>query len=271
MQLSRHQTGFSARWAVDDFYLPHSFRLGLLLELPAGMLPGILRSLVTKEKADDPLLPPVEPEQEIWASGVTYLRSRDARVAELQTADIYGKVYQAERPELFFKATGMRCAGHGQPVRVRPDSAWNVPEPELVLVINRAGEIVGYTAGNDVSSRSIEAENPLYLPQAKIYNGSTALGSRILLCDPASLADIKIEMEIYREGELLFEGETSTRKMKRAFSDLVQYLYRELAFPQGAFLFTGTGLVPPDDFTLQIGDLVQIRVGEVVLENSVVK
>jgi 2-dehydro-3-deoxy-D-arabinonate dehydratase len=259
MYLSRHRTAGGARWALDGRYLPTSFTLDLLLEIPAEGVVSLLEGLTLSEAAEDPLLPPVEPAHEIWASGVTYQISREARMFESREADIYDKVYDAERPELFFKAVGWRVAGHEEPVRVRRDSHWNVPEPELVLVVNSRMEIVGYTAGNDVSSRDIEGENSLYLPQAKIYDGGCSVGPGITLGGPDSM----------REAKPAFEGEISTSQMKRPFEELAEYLGKELSFPAGAFLMTGTSLVPPDDFNLSPGDLVEISVGELSLENEV--
>ncbi|HQI85603.1 MAG TPA: fumarylacetoacetate hydrolase family protein [Anaerolineae bacterium] len=269
MNLTRHITPHGSRWALDGAYLPPSFDLGLLLELPCEAIAPFLATLPTEGKATGDLLAPIEATQEVWAAGVTYLRSRDAREAESKTGDIYTRVYVAERPELFFKAAGWRVVGPGGAIRVRPDSTWDVPEPELTLVINRHGEIVGYCAGNDVSSRSIEGENPLYLPQAKVYNGSCALGPGIQIAAPDALRDIPIHIEITRHGETIYAGEASTSQMKRAFEELAAYLYRELDFPHGAFLMTGTCLVPPDNFTLQSGDVVTIAVGSLVLENRV--
>jgi 2-dehydro-3-deoxy-D-arabinonate dehydratase len=226
--------------------------------------------LPADEPATDPLLAPLEAEQEVWASGVTYLRSRDARMAESVVKDIYDLVYEAERPELFFKAAGWRVAGPGQPIRVRRDSVWNVPEPELAVVFTRTLEIVGYTAGNDVSSRSIEGANPLYLPQAKIYDGAAALGPGIVLAQPAMLRDLPIRLVIRRGDRVVFAGETSTGQMKRAPDDLTAWLGRELTFPCGGVLMTGTGVVPPDEVTLQPGDHVQVTVGQLMLDNPVV-
>jgi len=200
---------------------------------------------------------------------VTYLRSRDARKAESQTADVYERVYTAERPELFYKAGGWRVQGHGQPVRVRADSRWNVPEPELTLVANRHGEIVGYTAGNDVSSRSIEGENPLYLPQAKVYNGACALGPGIRLAAATTMTDLPIKLEVWRGGAARFTGETRTSQIRRGLDELIGFLRRELDFPYGVFLMTGTGIVPPDDTSLQAGDTVRLAVGDLWLENPV--
>ena len=270
MYLSRHRTEGGVRWALDGHYLPAAFTLDLLLELPAGDAPGLLESLPLAGGADDPLLPPVEPAQEVWASGVTYEMSREARMAESAEADIYEKVYDAERPELFFKTLGHRAVGHGGAVRVREDSHWNVPEPELVLVLNCRMEIVGYTAGDDVSSRDIEGENPLYLPQAKIYDGSCSLGPGIVLpVGSDDLQDLPVRLRVRRGGEIVFEGETGTSRMRRPLEELARYLGKELSLPNGAFLMTGTGIVPPEDFTLTPGDRVEISVGSLTLENDV--
>jgi len=171
--------------------------------------------------------------------------------------------------EIFFKANGWRVVGHGQTVRIRRDSQWNVPEPELTLVINRDGEIVGYTAGNDMSSRDIEGENPLYLPQAKIYDGSCALGPGIVLSDLAGMENLPIYMSIWRDGATLFQGDTNSAGLKRSLGEMAGWLTRELTFPNGVLLMTGTGIVPPDDFTLAVGDVIRIEVGELALENIV--
>ncbi len=271
MELTRHQTAQGLCWACDGYLLPQQFNLNVLLGLPKRMLLELLPLLPTDEPAPPAVLPPIEPMQEVWASGVTYLRSRDARKAESAVADVYDKVYEAERPELFFKAIGWRVVGNGMAVRARQDSTWDVPEPELVLVINRDGEIVGYCAGNDMSSRSIEGENPLYLPQAKTYNASCALGPGIVLAEPDMLRDLPIRLEITRNGGTAFAGETRTSQMKRQLEELVSYLAKELAFPHGVFLMTGTGIVPPEAFSLQSGDLVQITVGACTLANPVIK
>ena len=271
MYLSRHRANGGTRWALDGLYLPPEFALDRLLEIPAADVPDFLEDLSTEGTAEGPLLAPVEPGQEVWASGVTYQISREARMFESREAEIYAKVYDAERPELFFKAVGWRVAGHAEPVRVRGDSHWNVPEPELVLVVNSRMEIVGYTAGNDVSSRDIEGENSLYLPQAKIYDGGCSLGPGIVIGGPDSMRDLSIRMRILRGGEPVFEGEISTSQMKRPFEELAEYLGKELSFPAGAFLMTGTSLVPPDDFDLSPGDLVEISVGELTLANEVTR
>jgi len=230
-------------------------------------------ALLTGPLADEPaqgsLLPPVDPMHEVWAAGVTYLRSRQARELESGVGDVYARVYDAARPELFFKAIGWRVVGHAMPIRIRGDSRWNVPEPEMTLVVNRLGEIVGFCAGDDVSSRDIEGENPLYLPQAKVYNSSCALGPGIWLGGPDELSDLPIRLEIIRDGARLFGGETRSSHMKRGLEELVAYLGRELDFPHGVFLMTGTGIVPPDDFTLKVGDVVHITIASLDLENEV--
>jgi 2-dehydro-3-deoxy-D-arabinonate dehydratase len=277
MYLTKYQTTAGVRWALDGSFLPPSFDLSTLLELPRANMLQLLQNLPEGEPATGEAAAPIEAEQEVWAAGVTYLRSRDARRVESSVADMYDRVYEAARPELFFKSLGWRVAGDGAPIRIRADSRWNVPEPELVLVINRRGEIVGYCAGNDVSSRDIEGENPLYLPQAKVYNGSCALGHGILLCEPEEIKDIPIRLEIRRASgrasgradETVFAGETTTATMKRALAELAEYLTRELDFPHGVFLMTGTCLVPGNDFTLQPEDLVSIQVGALKIENRV--
>ena len=269
MYLTRHETAAGPRWAVDGRFLPEHFRLGTWLRLSRTSASDFLETVAKGEAATGALLPPLEPSHEVWASGVTYLRSREARTAESEVKDIYTKVYEAPRPELFLKSTGARVVGHGMKIRVRKDAIWNVPEPELTLVVNAGLEIVGCTAGNDVSSRDIEGENPLYLPQAKVFNGSCALGPGILLATAEELADVAIRVEIERAGARLFEGETRSSKMKRALKELTAYLGRELDFPEGTLLMTGTGIVPPDSFTLKAGDLVRIGVGSLTLENEV--
>lgn len=268
MDLSLHLTPTGPRWAAAGYFLSPAFDLAHLLGRPAEEGPAVLAEHQTPEPAEGALLAPIDPYQEVWASGVTYLRSRQAREAESVTADIYSRVYDAERPELFFKALGWRVIAPGGMVRIRADSAWNVPEPELTLVLDLEGKIRGYTAGNDVSSREIEGENPLYLPQAKIYNSSCALGPVIHLIEtPADLIDLDIQLEIEREGLRVFEGKTGTLQMKRDFSELASYLFRELRFPGGVFLLTGTGIVPAEPYTLLPGDLVRVVVDDLVLEN----
>jgi 2-dehydro-3-deoxy-D-arabinonate dehydratase len=217
------------------------------------------------------LLAPVD-DQEVWAAGVTYARSRDARMEESTQQDVYDRVYDAERPEIFFKANGWRCKGHDDPVGIRPDSNWNVPEPELALVLDAHGEVAGYTIGNDVSSRSIEGENPLYLPQAKIYNGSCALGPWIVL--PDELPDplrLGIQLTIERDGREHWRGESHTSQLHRALDELAAHLYDVLDFPAGAVLLTGTGIIPPSEFSLAPGDVVTVRIDGIgALTNHVV-
>jgi 2-dehydro-3-deoxy-D-arabinonate dehydratase len=201
--------------------------------------------------------------QEVWAAGVTYYRSRTARMAESHDAgadNFYDRVYTAERPELFFKATAHRVAGPGQSVRIRRDSRWNVPEPELALLVTRDGRIVGYTIGNDMSSRDIEGENPLYLPQAKVYDRSCGLGPCVLISENVPDASTQIRLEINRGESKAFSGSTTLAQLKRTPASLVEFLYRDNSFPQGCFLLTGTGIVPGDEFTLQSGDEIQITI-----------
>lgn len=202
------------------------------------------------------LAPPVA---EVWAAGVTYLRSRDARVEESGMPDVYARVYDAERPELFLKATGQRVVGPGGTLNLRSDSLWNVPEPELGLLLDGAGRIVGYTVGNDMSSRDIEGLNPLYLPQAKIWRGACSLGPAVLLTDEPPAA-FEIRLTIWRGDDVAFSGSVSTAMMKRNFTELAAYLSRDNALFPPTVLLTGTGLVPPDSFTLRDGDLVAIEV-----------
>jgi 2-dehydro-3-deoxy-D-arabinonate dehydratase len=203
--------------------------------------------------------------QEVWASGVTYYRSRDARMEESRDAaggDFYARVYEAERPELFFKSTPHRVVGPGGQVRLRADSRWNVPEPELTLAVNAAGRIFGVTIGNDMSSRDIEGENPLYLPQAKVYDGSCALGPCVLVGDvPPS--ETAIRLEIARGGKVAFAGDTTLAQLKRKPAELVGFLFRDQSFPSGVFLMTGTGIVPGTDFTLARGDEIRIEIAGV--------
>jgi 2-dehydro-3-deoxy-D-arabinonate dehydratase len=218
------------------------------------------------------LCAPVE-RQEVWAAGVTYLRSKKARMEESDfSASAYDKVYAAERPELFFKSLAEKVAASGEPVGIRRDARWNVPEPELTLVLNSRGNVVGYTAGNDMSSRDIEGENLLYLPQAKIYRHSCALGPWIQVGATEAVArEWKIRIEIQRNGKKVFAGETSAGRLKRRFEELADYLFRSQSFPHGAVLLTGTGIVPPDTFTLQESDQIAIKISGIGwLRNHVV-
>ncbi len=207
------------------------------------------------------LLPPID-RQEVWAAGVTYRRSKSARMEEsASAATLYDRVYAAERPELFFKATPHRVSGPGQPLRIRGDSRWNVPEPELALVLNSRRQLVGYTIGNDMSSRDIEGENPLYLPQAKIYDACCGLGPWITLAESMPpVREIGIQLAVHRGSEIAFAGTTNVGEMARTFDELCGWLGRDNSFPDGAFLLTGTGIVPGPEFTLQAGDIVEISI-----------
>ena len=214
---------------------------------------------------NESLQPPIG-RQEVWAAGVTYLRSREARMeesADSGAADLYDKVYEAERPELFFKSLPHRVAGHNQTVYIRRDSSWNVPEPEMTLFINSKGNIQGYSVGNDMSSRSIEGENALYLPQAKIYERSAAIGPCLYVPEESVPVETAIKMSIVRDGQEAYHDETSISRMKRSFPELADYLFRECDFADGCFLMTGTCLVPPNDFTLQPGDVVSISINNI--------
>jgi len=210
--------------------------------------------------------------QEIWASGVTYMRSRSARMEESKDVgggDFYDRVYNAERPELFFKSNAWRAVGHRQKVRIRKDSSWNVPEPELTLVISSSGKIIGYTIGNDMSSRDIEGQNPLYLPQAKTYDGSVAVGPCVFVTESPLPQETLIGLEIVRDGTPVFQGEVNIGQIKREFTELAEFLFRETSFPSGCLLMTGTGIVPPNDFTLSSGDIIKIKIesiGELINE-----
>ena len=221
---------------------------------------------------DEPLLAPAAG-QEVWGAGVTYDRSRSARLEESQAAggaSFYDRVYEAERPELFFKCAGWRARGPGQPVRVRRDSRWSVPEPELALCVNARGEIVGYTIGDDLSARDIEAENPLYLPQAKTYDGSCALGPALLLRERALPRETTIGLRVTRAGGIVFEDSTTLARMRRSEEELVAFLCRETSFPLGCVLLTGTGIVPPAAFALRAGDEIEIHVPPIgTLHNTV--
>jgi 2-dehydro-3-deoxy-D-arabinonate dehydratase len=239
-----------------------------LTELPTYRWLDLLRA----PAADAPhVLAPVD-QQEVWAAGVTYAWSREARVREAVAKDVYVKVYEAERPELFFKSTAEKAVGAHDWIGLRGDSGWNVPEPELALALNPAMQIVGYTIGNDVSSRDIEGENPLYLPQAKIYRHACALGPLITLADDQlDPRQLTIQLTIQRAGDVVFTGETSTAKLHRPLAQLAAYLGRYNDFPYGALLLTGTGIVPPDDFTLHDGDEVMIEIERLGVLHNVVR
>jgi len=211
------------------------------------------------------ILPPIGT-QEVWAAGVTYLRSKTARMEESKEsggATFYDKVYDAERPELFFKSTAQKVIGSNGIVRIRKDSHWNVPEPELTLVVTSSGKIAGYTIGNDMSSRSIEGENPLYLPQAKMYDGSASLGPCVLVTEHPISPGTVIAIRIEQNGKTVFEGSTTIDRMKRKHEELVEFLFREYSHPVGCYLMTGTCVVPENDFTLHSGDVVTIRIDNI--------
>jgi len=230
--------------------------------LKAALTADIAVATATPLPLDPGVLAPIG-RAEVWAAGVTYFRSRDARMEESKDSgggDFYARVYDAPRPELFFKATASRVAGPGQPVRIRRDSKWNVPEPELALWISSAGTIEGYTIGNDMSSRDIEGDNPLYLPQAKVYDACCGLGPAILVTDGPLAKSTAIKIEIARGSSIAFHGETSLERLKRRPEELVEWLFREQTFPDGCFLLTGTGIVPDGDFTLEPGDEVRIEI-----------
>jgi 2-dehydro-3-deoxy-D-arabinonate dehydratase len=242
-------------------------------------LPEYLTGVASRLPQIDEPLPrdlraPIE-NQEVWAAGVTYFRSRTARIEESRAATgggFYDLVYNADRPELFFKAASWRVVAPGQAVRIRRDARWNVPEPELALLVSPGGRIIGYTVGNDMSSRDIEGENPLYLPQAKIYDGSCALGPAILVTAAPLPATTAIHLEIRRNGSPCFAGSTTLAEIKRDLKTLVEYLYRETSFPDGCVLLTGTGVIPPDEFTLQVGDETSISIDGIgTLHNTVAR
>jgi 2-dehydro-3-deoxy-D-arabinonate dehydratase len=274
LKLFRTATGWVVEREAERFRLPADLTSGLTTR--DDLSPFLANAVSRLARADDialaHLLPPIE-RQEVWAAGVTYLRSRTARMEEAQVASgrqFYDLVYNADRPELFFKAAAWRVVAPGQSVRIRRDARWNVPEPELALLISPAGRVLGYTAGNDMSSRDIEGENPLYLPQAKIYDGSCALGPAIVVSAETPAATTAIGLEIRRRSQPVFTGLTTLAAMKRDLAGLVEYLYRETSFPDGCVLLTGTGIVPPDDFTLEHGDEIVIAIDGVgTLQNVV--
>jgi 2-dehydro-3-deoxy-D-arabinonate dehydratase len=244
-------------WHVDNIAVPPDDCLTTREDLF-----DYLQSFTGLATAPSNILAPIE-NQEVWAAGVTYFRSRSARMAESQSAgggDFYDRVYNAPRPELFLKATAHRVVGPETPVRIRRDSKWNVPEPELTLLVSPKGKILGYTIGNDMSSRDIEGENPLYLPQAKTYDRCCALGPAILVTNDALPTSTGIHLTILRGGAPAFHADTTLAELKRRPEELVEYLYREASFPNGCFLLTGTGIVPPDSFTLLPGDRVEISI-----------
>ena len=276
MKLYRTAAGNYAEQDGNYYLVPETSWDALVTHADLG---GYLRSVVSQGKpaadfASAQILAPVAT-QEVWAAGVTYYRSRSARMEEAKSAgggDFYDRVYSAERPELFFKAMASRVAAPGTSVRIRSDSKWNVPEPELTLLINNRGQIIGYTIGNDMSSRDIEGENPLYLPQAKVYDRSAGLGPCVLISSEPLPTTTPIQLEIMRNGATVFSAATSLAELKRDQKSLVEYLFRDNNFPSGALLMTGTGIVPPDSFTLAAGDRVRITIDPIgTLENDVIQ
>ncbi|WP_209328961.1 fumarylacetoacetate hydrolase family protein [Lunatimonas salinarum] len=267
MKLYRTKNGIIAEKAAKFYALPQEdwdvfVNDDTLFDKLNKLLAEMEPSVDAEKSVQQGLLPPVQ-NQEIWASGVTYFRSKLGRQEESKDsggATFYELVYHAERPELFMKASGHRAVGHGDKVRIRKDSTWDVPEPELTLVVTSSGKIVGYTVGNDMSSRSIEGENPLYLPQAKIYDGSAAVGPCILVTESPLSPNTQISLSIRREGKVAFEDTIAISQIKRKFEDLVRYLFLEYAFPHGALLMTGTGIVPDSSFTLASGDEISITI-----------
>jgi 2-dehydro-3-deoxy-D-arabinonate dehydratase len=272
------QSGAQVAVVVDGkvYDLP-DMTIATFLQQSVGRIDSMITRLVDMTRAMtgkslDNLkwLPPLD-SQEVWAAGVTYMRSREARQEEAQDGgDVYARVYDAERPEIFFKASAKNTVGHGDEVGIRQDSKWNVPEPELAVVLNPAMEVVGFTVGNDMSSRDIEGENPLYLPQAKVYTASCALGTGIVLSPSDTFPDTNISISISRAGSEVFADSIHTSRIKRTIAELVMYLGRSNSFPFGVILLTGTGIVPSADFTLQAGDVVTITIDDIgTLQNTV--
>jgi 2-dehydro-3-deoxy-D-arabinonate dehydratase len=261
MKLHRQKGGVTIATDEGGFFAPgFSFDELFRQSEPSEWLEQRLSQFEASMGPEGPLLPPVE-SQEVWAAGVTYRRSREARMEESEKEkDIYDRVYSAERPELFFKATPDRVVGHGSEVGIRSDSDWNVPEAELALAIGSRGQIFGYSIGNDMSSRSIEGENPLYVPQAKIYDGSCALGPCLYISEEPLPPSTEIRIRVDRGGRVAFEGKTRLSEMKRRTADLASYLFRDNSFPNGCYLLTGTGIVPESDFTLAPGDEIEIKI-----------
>ncbi len=270
MYLTFVQTPTGKRWTRDGRFLPVDFSAQAALQKRRHELADFLLAFPADAAiVEGTLLAPIADDMEVWGCGITYRQSWKARHAESEFSLAYDRVYDAERPELFFKAPGWRVAGDGAPIRLRADSASSVPEPEMVLVINAFAEIVGYCAGNDVTARSIEAENPLYLPQAKIYDGGCAVGPGLHLLSDDDLRSMPIRLEIERRGHVVFAQEITTASFNRPLERLVECLFRELRFPHGVLLMTGTGIVPPEDFTLAGGDLVRVQVNDLCLYNRV--
>ena len=274
MKLYRTANGVFAE-EDEEYFSVSDYTFDELLareDLPEFLTEFVARSKPSGHFHDAALLAPISG-QEVWAAGVTYYRSRGARMEESKDAgggNFYDRVYSAERPELFFKSTASRTVGTGGKVRIRGDAHWSVPEPELTLVVSPGGRIVGYTIGNDMSSRDIEGENPLYLPQAKVYNGSCALGPGILVSASPLANSTEIVVEIRRHDRVEFAGAVELTELKRDPKTLVEYLLRDNSFPSGVFLMTGTGIVPPSTFTLASGDRIRITIEPIgTLENEV--
>lgn len=260
----------------DSFYLVQNENWEMFIndDNLIGKIDDLLLVLKRRDETIlENLLAPIGGQQELWACGVTYLRSKVGRQEESKAAggaDFYAKVYEAERPEVFFKSTPHRVVGHGAPVRIRKDSTWDVPEPELTLVVTSSGKIIGYTIGNDMSSRSIEGENPLYLPQAKTYDACAALGPCIYVTGKPLDSNTMISLEINRSNKKVFEGSVAISQMKRTIQELVSFVYRECSFPHGCLIMTGTGIVPGSDFTLKSGDEINISIDNIgTLSNTV--
>lgn len=265
-----HQGTPTVGVAEGDQVRPLETSLAELLALPLDQARELIQSPSTAPVEAVDLLAPVDV-QEVWAAGVTYRRSRDGRIEESGNETLYDHVYSAARPEIFFKSTAARVVTDGDPIGIRADSGWDVPEAEIGLVINSAGQIFGYVVGNDMSSRSIEGENALYLPQAKVYEASCALGVRIVPVWEAPELPLAISVEISRGGTAVFSGTTDSNAMKRGFEELVDWLFQALPFPHGAVLLTGTGLVPDQDITVEAGDKITIALeGVDTLSNPVI-
>jgi len=281
MHLWRTKEGVIASDGVHAATIPNEWDALInrpdLLEYLASRLPdpeAEPSSLAHFVKGKPVEVPPPIGTQEVWAAGVTYFRSRTARMEESKDAGggtFYDRVYEADRPELFFKSSAWRVRGPRAGIRIRKDAKWNVPEPELALCVNARGEIIGYTIGNDVSSRDIEGENPLYLPQAKVYDGSCALGPGLYVTKDPLPPETTISIRITRNHDVVFQGETTLSQMRRKPEELVEYLYREMSFPSGCILLTGTGIIPPDEFTLQAADLVEITIEPIGTLSNVVE
>ena len=275
MKLYRTKTGIVIE-KNDQFYLIQNENWDSFIN-DDDLIAKIDELVLVLKKRDETvlqnILAPIGSQQELWACGVTYLRSKVGRQEESKAsggADFYGKVYEAERPEVFFKSTPHRIVGHNAFVRIRKDSTWDVPEPELTLVVTSSGKITGYTIGNDMSSRSIEGENPLYLPQAKTYDGCAALGPCIYVTDKPLDSNTMISLAINRESKKIFEGSIAISQIKRTLQELVSFVYRECSFPNGCLIMTGTGIVPGSDFTLKSKDEINISIDNIgTLSNTV--